>query len=421
MGLPTILKGTSHIGKNSKEEILSIIDVNVERQRSNQAGFRDSAGKIWFVKELSKEEALRETLAGNYFQFLTDKDSAPETRFLVGEDGKYYVMSAFTTIKEINPAEPPQKLALIISASYAIRDGDCLPKNVKVVNGNAFRIDFGCALIMQDGDNLDIPLITSINQLRTGFQTRYFKGKLNDKDFINAAESLRSRKLDAFHWQDWEHLANDNESLKIFDQRRYIEQRIQVFCAHLLDNKNNIDERLITQTPKEEIEKLSVFYKLLMEENVSEGDFIFIRLDPKTLAYRHIEYVNQYGKTPKIFEERVLQAYQKKSMPSFASLLSNLPKKPNSPNIDNTLKELDSKNKCNQLDNFCIDQLDAKKRGIDVKRFEQQFDMGYLTNSISSLLKDKPPHSPSTSNTTNAAPANSPSPNVDSKKPYVDF
>lgn len=406
MGLPTVLKGTSHIGKNSKEEILSIIDVNVERQRSNQAGFRDSAGKIWFVKELSKEEALRETLAGNYFQFLTDKDSAPETRYLIGEDGKYYVMSAFTNFSEINPAEPPQKLALMISASYAIRDGDCLPKNVKSVNNNAFRIDFGCSFILQEPDNQCIPLITSINQLRTGFQTRYYKGQLHADDFFIAAQHLRSRNLGAFPWQDWAHLANDVETQKILEQRKYIEQRIQLFCAHLLDNKNNYDEKLIAHTSIEEIEKLTQFYKLLMEENVTEGDFIFHRLDPKTLAFRHVEYVHRYGKTPEIFEERVLQAFQKKSMPSFSDLLSNLPKKANSTSIENeTIAKLDAFNKCNLLDNYCVEQLDAKKRGIDIRRFEQRFDMSYLTNSISSLLKAAPSRSPSISNTINATPA----------------
>ncbi len=401
MGLPNILTGVSYAGKDSRSVTLQIKQVDVERQRNTQAVYEDETGKIWFVKELHKEDALRETIAGNYFQFLTKKEFAPDTRYLVGANGKYYVMSAFTALKEMDPAQPPNNLALLISASFAIHDGDFLPKNAKSVNGDCFRIDFGAALSFNETDNQRIPFITSVDQLRTGFQTRSYNEKLHNEDFIAAAHYLRQRNLNDFPWQEWISLASSDEASELLKSRHYSEERIRLYCAHILDNKNTYDEKLIAQAPKEEITKLTEFYKLLMQENLAERDYIFHRVDPLTLAYRHIEHVKKYGKVPEMFEKRILQAHQKKSQSSHASLFSNLKLKDEQQKISQSSKDLDKFNKLNELDSYCLEQFDAKKLGIDIKRFEP-VDLSFLSKNLSNLLKGDKKQQPSQADTSNA-------------------
>lgn len=305
--LQSELKGISYIGKEAKEEHLIKIR-DSEKNPTSQAVYQ-SAGRTWYVKKFNKDSSVKEALTSNYFHFLTSADCTPEVRVLFAENGEYYVMSDFAPLVELSSDNPLKNLALVLMAGEAIRDVDCMEENLKqhAVSGHAYRIDFDKSLHGLQEANQMMPLVTTLDDFGTAFPVKKFTGSLRRDDFVAATTVLLNRLDHHFPWEEWYGLCEGTD-LHLLKIKELVERRIFLLANHL---RGTIDYFLSYSVESLELgnEQLLEFYRLLIEEKQAEGEFLICPQRPSLLVYHHVQYLSMYGTYPKIFVDRLTQAF----------------------------------------------------------------------------------------------------------------
>ncbi len=298
--------GGSILGNKSDAIILTKVADAIHRP-NEQAIYEDEQHNKWYVKKVDEPFATQETLAADYFRFLTGKDLSPELRVLSVGDQCYVISQYNTNLLEITPDNIPKNIDYAIIASYVISDGDCKLENVKLCGESAFRIDFGGALHEKDPQNLN-PFASAIGDLRINFDPLVVKksGRFTPMQFINSARKMCSIKPDDYNWASWDSAAK-KANIDLDEIKLSIQSRTRLLAARVTSEKRASEVKVEKFNPKS---NLLEFYTLLEKEK-EQNDFIIFPISPEELAREHCDFFEKQSKHLAIYLDRIAIAKQR--------------------------------------------------------------------------------------------------------------
>jgi hypothetical protein len=307
MNMPSEIIGKTFNGRNGQNLALTFVR---EGGRPYHGIYTDQNKKEWYVKESDQNSSVSEALAANFFEFIVGKKQTPETHYL-HNDNSHYVISEFTKFNELLPGKRYNNLAKSLLASFILSDPDCQPKNIKELDGNVFRIDFGAALNNNDIASLleheILPFTTSVKDLHTGFEIEEFSNQLSVDDFIKYQQELKEISIDEFPWEKWLEFADPIELQK---WKNLIGQKIQMIHACFNPTHRCSPEAISTSNELKNLQdRLQLFYSELLKSKDQEHDFIFNRLSPDELTNRHLVFFLKNKKHPQYFLDYLVEAY----------------------------------------------------------------------------------------------------------------
>ena len=310
MTMPRMINGLAFNGDSDLPLDLRLHSTNT--QRPNQGVYKDQNGHLWYVKQGDEPgDIVREAFAGNVFRFLTGPDHSPDTRYLKAEQD-HFLISDLTHFRPLEEHKACPELASCLLTSSIINDGDCLPKNIKEVNGKAFRFDFGAASISHENAKGNIPFLLSLKDLQTGFRDSETQVMFESKEFWEFAKKLGEIDLVKFPWEKWFKLAAPHAD----DYKKWkedIELKIQLISQYF---------KPVIQTSGSSVQDLSEaetvlrtnlinFYSILLKhKRESKDDFLINDLPPEELADRHLAYLRLNKEHPVYFINILEEAYK---------------------------------------------------------------------------------------------------------------